>query len=479
MNYRVILNFLSWASYFEAAFLLLPAMVAMIYGEDVLYAYLISILICLAVGTLFKLIPSRQENMYAKEGFYAVALCWILFSALGAIPFVLTGEIPHYVDALFETVSGFTTTGASILTDVESLSYASLFWRSFTHWIGGMGILVFMLAILPSKGNGTVMHMMRAESPGPVVGKLVPKVRWTALILYSIYFALTILEIVILIMGDMPIYDAIVHSFGTAGTGGFGIKADSIASYSSFQQTVITVFMILFGINFSFYYLLLTKKFIPAFKMSEVRTYLLIIVTAILLITLDISPLFENTKDAAHHAAFQVGSIITTTGYATADFNVWPGFSKTILVMLMFIGACAGSTGGGIKVSRIMLLLKGVKNEIAMAVHPRGVRKVKMDGQTVEVETIRSLNAFFALYMIIFAISVLIVSLDEKDLITNFTAVAATLNNIGPGLEVVGPIGSFASFSISSKLVMIFDMLAGRLELIPLLMLFAPPTWKK
>lgn len=479
MNYRVILNFLSWASYFLAAFLLLPVLVALIYGESVWTSYLISVGICLVVGTLFRLIHSRRSNMYAKEGFYAVALCWILFSMLGAIPFVLTGEIPNYVDALFETVSGFTTTGASILTDVESLSHASLFWRSFTHWIGGMGILVFMLAILPNKGNGSVMHLMRAESPGPVVGKLVPKVRQTALILYTIYLGMTILEIVILLIGKMPVFDAFLLSFGSAGTGGFAIKADGLASYTMFQQGVITVSMILFGVNFTFYYLLLTRKLFPALKMSEVRTYFLIILVSIFLITLDILPMFDGWFEAAHHAAFQVGSIITTTGYATTDFNLWPGFSKTILVTLMFIGACAGSTGGGIKVSRIILFCKGVKNELSMSIHPRGVRKVKVDGQTVESETIRSVNAFFALYIIIFVFSVLFISLDEKDLITNFTAIAATLNNIGPGLEVVGPLGSFASFSIPSKLIMSFDMLAGRLELIPILMLFAPPTWKK
>lgn len=479
MNYRVILNFLSWASYFLAAFLLLPFLVALIYGEPVWTSYLISAGICLVVGTLFRLIHSRRANMYAKEGFYAVALCWILFSMLGAIPFVLTGEIPNYVDALFETVSGFTTTGASILTDVESLSHASLFWRSFTHWIGGMGILVFMLAILPNKGNGSVMHLMRAESPGPVVGKLVPKVRQTALILYTIYLGMTILEIVILLIGKMPVFDAFLLSFGSAGTGGFAIKADGLASYTMFQQGVITVSMILFGVNFTFYYLLLTRRLFPALKMSEVRTYFLIILVSILLITLDILPMFGGWFEAAHHAAFQVGSIITTTGYATTDFNLWPGFSKTILVTLMFIGACAGSTGGGIKVSRIILFCKGVKNELSMSIHPRGVRKVKVDGQTVESETIRSVNAFFALYIIIFVFSILFISLDEKDLITNFTAIAATLNNIGPGLEVVGPLGSFASFSIPSKLIMSFDMLAGRLELIPILMLFAPPTWKK
>lgn len=480
MNYRLIFNLLSWASYFEAAFLLLPTIVAIIYKEDALTAYLITIGICLLVGTVFKLIRPKQQTMRAIEGFYSVALCWILFSVLGAIPFVLSNEIPNYIDALFEIVSGFTTTGASILSDVESLSHASLLWRSFSHWIGGMGILVFMLAILPTKkGNGSIMYLMKAESPGPTVGKLVPKIRHTAMILYGIYFGMTMVQIIILLIAKMPLFDTLTLTFGSAGTGGFAIKNSGLADYTAAQQTIITIFMILFGVNFNFYYLLIARKIRQALGITEVRTYILIILAAIGLITIDIHNMFGSVREAAHHAAFQVGSIITTTGYATTDFNQWPAFSKTILVALMFIGACAGSTGGGIKVSRIMLLLKGIKNEIALAIHPRSIRKVKMDKHTVEPETIRSLNAFFALYMMLFAISVLIISLDEKDLVSNFTAVAATLNNIGPGLEVVGPTGNFGSFSWLSKLVMIFDMLAGRLELIPIFMLISPRAWKR
>lgn len=459
---------------------MVPALTALVYREDALVAYLISALICVAVGTIFRLIRPKQEVMHAKEGFYTVALCWILFSLLGAIPFVLTKEIPFYVDALFEIVSGFTTTGASILTDVESLSHASLMWRSFSHWIGGMGILVFMLAILPSqKGNGSIMYLMKAESPGPTVGKLVPKIRQTAMILYSIYFGMTVIQIILLLIAKMPLFDTLTLTFGSAGTGGFSIKNTGLADYTTAQQAIITVSMILFGVNFNFYYLLLAAKFRQAFGISEVKTYILIILTAIGLITIDIHNMFGSVGEAAHHAAFQVGSIITTTGYATTDFNQWPGFSKTILVALMFIGACAGSTGGGIKVSRIILLFKGIKNEIALAVHPRSIKKVQMDKHTVEPETIRSLNAFFALYMMLFAISVLVISLDEFDLVTNFTAVAATLNNIGPGLEVVGPMGNFSAFSWHSKLVLTFDMLAGRLELIPILMLISPRTWKR
>ncbi len=475
----MILNILSWASVLEAVFFLFPALVAVIYGEQVLWIYLFCAFLCAALGLLLRLLRPRENTMYAKEGFFAVALCWILFSALGAVPFVLTKEIPNYVNALFETVSGFTTTGASILSRVEDLSHASLFWRSFTHWVGGMGILVFILAILPGKGNGSNVHLMRAESPGYSVSKLVPKIRQTALILYAIYFGMTLAEILLLIICKMPVFDAITLSLGTAGTGGFGVRSDSIASYTALQQNIITVFMILFGVNFNFYYLMIIRKFRSAFGISEVKVYLVIIVAAIALITWDINALFPSLGDALHHAAFQVGSIITTTGFATTDFNLWPSFSKTILVVLMFIGACAGSTGGGIKVSRIMLLVKGIKNELAVSAHPRSVRKVKMDGHSLSPEIIRSVNSYFALYIIIFAFSLLIVSLNEMDLTTNFTAVAATLNNIGPGLAVVGPTGNFADFSVVSKLVLIFDMLAGRLELLPILMLFIPPSWKR
>lgn len=479
MNYGIILHILGLAGCFEALFLVMPAAVALIYGEKVFTSYLISIVLCAAASGALLINKPKKRTMYAREGFVAVALVWVWMSVFGAVPFVLTGEIPFYVDALFETISGFTTTGASILTNVEALSRASLFWRSFTHWVGGMGILVFILAIMPNRGNGTSVHLMRAESPGPSVSKLVPRIRYTAMILYAIYFGMTLLEIILLRAAGMPLFDAVTLSFGTAGTGGFAIKCDSVGGYTMLQQGIITVFMILFGVNFTFYYCLLTKKKKQVFAMTEVWTYLVIITVSILAIGLNITPMFDNAGLAFHHAAFQVGSIITTTGFGTVDFNLWPAFSKTILVTLMFIGACAGSTGGGIKVSRLILLVKGITKEISLSIHPRSVRKVKMEGRTVESEIIRSVNAFIALYLIIFVLSVLAVSLDEMDLVTNFTAVAATLNNIGPGLEVVGPAGNFSSFSAFSKLVLCFDMLAGRLELMPMLMLLVPFTWKR
>lgn len=479
MNYGMIIHTLGLAAGFEALFLLMPVLIALCYGENVFGIYLLSAAGCAALAGLFLCRKPKKLTMYAKEGLIAVALVWILLSMLGAAPFVLTGEIPFYVDAFFETVSGFTTTGASILTDVEALSHASLFWRSFTHWIGGMGILVFILAIIPNKGNGTIMHLMRAESPGPSVSKLVPRVRHTALILYAIYFGMTLLQIVLLLLAKMPLYDAVTLAFGTAGTGGFAIKGDSVGSYTMLQQSIITIFMVLFGVNFTFYFCVLKKKIKQCFSMTEVWLYLAIIAVSVAAIGMNILPMFENAGQAFHHAAFQVGSIITTTGFGTADFNTWPAFSKTILVTLMFIGACAGSTGGGIKVSRIMLLVKGITKEISLSSHPRSIRKVKMDGRAVESEVIRSVNAFIALYFLIFALSVLVISLDELDLVTNFTAVAATLNNIGPGLEVVGPAGNFSAFSPLSKLVLCFDMLAGRLELMPMLMLLVPSVWRK
>ncbi len=477
MNYGMILYILGMASGFEALFLLLPILVSLIYGESVLPFYLICFAICAVFGVISVLRKPKKIKMYTKEGLVAVALVWIWFSAFGAIPFVLTGEIPHYIDAFFEVVSGFTTTGASILTDVEALSHASLFWRSFTHWVGGMGILVFILAFIPNKGNGTIVHLMKAESPGPSVSKLVPKIRYTAAILYGIYFGMTVVQIILLLVTGMPLFDTLCIAFGTAGTGGFAIRNDGCADYTMLQQGIITTFMILFGVNFTFYFCILKKKIKQASSMSEVWMYLAIIAAAITAITINIAPAFQNTFLAFHHAAFQVGSIITTTGFSTVDFNQWPGFSKTILVTLMFVGACAGSTGGGIKVSRILLLLKGVGREISLALHPRSIKRVRMEGRTVETEVIRSVNAYLALYMIIFVLSILIVSLDEKDLVTNFTAVAATLNNIGPGLGQAGPAGNFSGFSDLSKLVLSFDMLAGRLELIPMLMIFVPSVW--
>ena len=416
---------------------------------------------------------------YAKEGFVTVALSWIILSVMGALPFVINGEIPKFTDALFEIISGFTTTGASILSDVESLSHCSLIWRSFSHWIGGMGVLVFILAILPLAGGGHSMHLLRAESPGPSVGKLVPRLRSTAMILYGIYFFMTLVELIILLIAKMPLFDAICTSFGTAGTGGFGIKNDSIAGYSSTIQIIVTIFMILFGVNFNVYYLFLIKKPKEALKCEELRYYLGIIAFAALFITINIRGYFPSIFEAFRHASFQVGSIITTTGFATEDFNIWPQASKTILVILMFVGACAGSTGGGIKVSRFALLLKTVGKELSHLIHPRIIKIIKFEGKKVEHDVIRSVNVFLITYVMIFAFSVLFICVDGLDLTTNFTAVAATLNNIGPGLELVGPTQNFSLFSNFSKYILMFDMLAGRLELFPMLILFTPATWRK
>lgn len=386
--------------------------------------------------------------------------------------------IPHPVDALFETVSGFTTTGSSILTDVEVLPHCVLIWRSFTHWIGGMGVLVFLLSLLPLTG-GYHMNLMKAESPGPSVSKLVPKVQSTAKILYTIYFGMTLAQIVLLLIGKVPLFDTLCITFGTAGTGGFGIVNDSIGSYSTYCQVVTTIFMILFGVNFSVYYLILTKKFRQAFKYEEVRYYFGIIIASILIITFNTVHLFRNVLVAFQQVAFQVASIITTTGFSSTDFNQWPALSKTVLVLLMFVGACAGSTGGGIKVSRILILCKAAKKEFQLYLHPNAIKKIKMDNKIISHEILRSTNIYISVYLLIFAASVLLIAIDNFDLITNFTAVAATLNNIGPGFEIAGPMGNFSSFSYLSKSVLIFDMLAGRLEIFPLLLLFFKDTWKR
>lgn len=397
---------------------------------------------------------------------------------MGALPFIFSGSIPNPVDAIFETVSGFTTTGASILADVEILPHCVLIWRSFTHWIGGMGVLVFILSLLPLTG-GYHMNLMKAESPGPSVSKLVPKVQSTAKILYGIYFVMTVIQIILLLLGGMPLFDSLCAAFGTAGTGGLGIKSDSMAGYSTYLQVVITIFMILFGINFNAYFLLITRKFAQAFKMEEVRYYLGIIAIAVLIITCNIYHMYGSVSESLQQAAFQVGSIITTTGYATTDFNLWPEISRTILVMLMFIGACAGSTGGGIKVSRILILCKTIRKELHIFLHPNAVKKIKMDGKVIPHEVLRSTNIFIIVYILIIAGSIFLIAFDDFDLITNFTAVTATFNNIGPGLELVGPIGNFGMFSWFSKIVLTFDMLAGRLEIFPLLLLFVRDTWKK
>ena len=478
MNYRIIAYIVGWIFNLQAIFMVLPCITAVIYQEDELYDFLIPILICLAIGLALTRKKPKNKVFYIKDGCVTVALSWIVLSISGALPFMISGSIPHPIDAIFETVSGFTTTGSSILTDVEVLPHSIILWRSFTHWIGGMGVLVFLLSLLPLAG-GYHMNLMRAESPGPSVSKLVPKVQSTAKILYTIYFGMTVLQIIFLLLGRMPLFDALCITFGSAGTGGFGIKNDSMGSYSTYCQVVTTIFMIAFGVNFSAYYLILTKKFRQAFSIEEVRGYLGIIAAAIVIIAFNTRHLFSGIGTAVQQAAFQVGSIITTTGYSTTDFNQWPSLSKAVLVLLMFIGACAGSTGGGIKVSRILLLCKAARKELQLYLQPNAVKKIKMDQKLVSHEMMRSTNIFLTVYLIIFAVSVLIVSIDNFDLVSTFTSVATTLNNIGPGLEVAGPLGNFSSFSYLSKSVMIFDMLAGRLEIFPLLLLFCRGTWKR
>ncbi len=479
MNYGMIVYMLGWICLFEAMFMALPLMVAVIYQEPAGWAYLMVLVLCAVLGLLLTRRKVKNRKIYGRDGLVIVAFCWIVLSIFGAAPFVISGDIPSFTDALFETISGFTTTGSSILNDVEALSRANLFWRSFTHWIGGMGVLVFILALLPIKAGGAGMYIMRAESPGPRVRKLVPKIKTTAMILYAIYFGMTVLQIILMLLAGTPLFDAMVLSFGSAGTGGFAIKNDGLASYTNLQQAIVTVAMILFGVNFNFYYLLLRRKSRQALACTEVWAYLGIIAASILVITIQVLPGFETVYQAFHHTAFQVSSIITTTGYSTADFNEWNALSKTILVLIMFVGACAGSTGGGIKVSRIIILLKGVRKEVMRVCHPRSIKKVKMDGHSLEHEAVHSVYAFVIIYICIFVVSLLVITLDEKDLVTNFTAVAATINNIGPGLNIVGPAGNFSSFSDLSKFVLMFDMLAGRLELLPLLVLFVPSTWKK
>lgn len=478
MNVSIIRRILGYVLILEAAILLLPCIVALVYGEEQGIAYILVSAVCLVVGGLLGLKKPENTVFYLKEGCVATALSWIILSIFGSIPFVITSEIPNWIDALFETVSGFTTTGASILGDVESLSKCSLFWRSFTHWVGGMGVLVFLMAIVPLSG-GSNINLMKAESPGPSVGKIVPKMRKTARILYLIYFAMTIIEIIFLVCGKMPLFDAMTTAFGTAGTGGFGIKNDSIAGYSSYIQWVVTCFMIAFGVNFNAYYLFLFRQFRKAFSIEEVRWYFITIFVCIAIIFSNTIKVYDTAFEALSKSAFQVASIITTTGFSTADFNVWSGTSKTILVLLMFIGACAGSTGGGMKVSRFVIAFKTVFKEFNSYVHPKSVRKVKMDGNPVEHDVIRTTNIYFITFILLFVLSVFFVSLEGKDLVTNFTAVAATINNIGPGLELVGPAENFNHFGIFSKFVLIFDMLAGRLELFPLLILFNPTLWKE
>ena len=478
MNYRIIFHTTGKVLLVEAGLLALPLLVSVLYHERCAWAVLASMAAAAVIGGLLTLLARpRCHTFFNREGYIIVALAWVLLSAVGALPFWFSREIPSYADAFFETVSGFTTTGASILTDVEAMSHGLLFWRSFTHWVGGMGVLVFITMISGSSDRS--MNILKAEMPGPVVGKLTPRTRDTARVLYLLYFLITTVLVGMLLLGGMPLFDSLVHAFGTVGTGGFGIKNDSIAGYSTYCQVIITIFMILFGINFNAYFLILIRKFRQAWESEEVRAYLLIIAAATLAITFNVRGYFSSFAQAFQQTIFQVASIITTTGYATTNFDLWPEFSRTILVLLMFVGACAGSTGGGIKVSRILILLKTVKKELIQLLHPRSVRRIQIDGKAIEHEVVRSTNVYMGVYIFIFAFSMLLIALNNFDLITNFSAVAATLNNIGPGLSLVGPIGNFSMFSDFSKLVLIFDMLAGRLELFPLLLLFVPNTWKR
>ena len=479
MNYRNILYTLGWVLNIEAACLALPAICAVCYGEIFYLKYIaITIGLSLLFGIALTCRAPENKAMYAKEGFVTVALSWITMSIFGSLPFFLSGAIPNFADAIFETVSGFSTTGATILTDIEALPKSLIFWRSFTHWIGGMGVLVFLVALLPLSGGGN-LHLMRAESTGPAVSKIVPKVKSSAKIIYLIYIAITVVEIVLLLLGGLDLFSALTLSFGTMGTGGFTILNSGAADYSSYVQIVITVFMFLCGIDFSLYYLILIGKFKDAIKSEEMRSYVAMVAFAIVAITVNINGLFENVWTALKHAAFQVASVVTTTGYATVDFNLWPEFSKAVLVALMLVGACAGSTGGGIKVSRVLILIKSIIKEIRVAAHPKTTVKVSLNGKTVESETVRAVNVYIGTFMVITVVSVLLISLENFNFTTNLTAVIATLNNIGPGLDVVGPMGNFSVFSSASKLLFSLLMLIGRLEVFPMLMLFSYRTWKK
>lgn len=479
MNYKVIIHTLGWVLGFEGISMIFPLICSVCYGESqIVRTFAICIAICLALGITFTRFASKKRDMYAKEGFMIVGLSWIVMSIFGALPFVISGSIPNFIDALFETASGFTTTGASILSDVEALPKGIVFWRSFTHWIGGMGVLVFLVSILPLSG-GNNFYMMKAESQGPAVGKIVPRVKTTAKILYEIYTVFTIIQIVLLLAGGMSLFDSITTAFGTAGTGGFGIRNSSMGEYSTYIQNVITIFMIVFGVDFSMYYLLLIRRGKDVLRSEEVRGYLGIIVVSTLFITFNVLGMYDSFGEALKHSAFQVASIITTTGFSTTNFDLWPEFSKTILVVLMFIGACAGSTGGGIKVSRVIIMLKSVVKTLKMSAHPKSTHKITMNGRAIEHETIRGVNVFIISYLAIFVLSLLIISLDNFDFTTNFTAITSMINNIGPGLAKVGPMENFAKFSQISKIVFVFDMLAGRLGIFPILILFSSYTWKK
>ena len=482
MNYKMMGKFVAQTLFVEMLFML-PALGISLFCRDDLavQGFLITVGILLVLqAALFFLCKGAPRVFGATDGFVSVSISWIVMSLLGCLPFCLSGEIPSYVDALFEMVSGFTTTGASVVPNVEGLSKGILYWRSFSHWLGGMGVLVFLLAVAPGdgQGKGFTMHLLRAESPGPNVGKLVPKMRKTAATLYIIYIVMTVTNVIFLLCGGMSLFESLCTAFGTAGTGGFGIKNDSLASYSPYIQNVTTVFMFLFGINFGCFYLLLLRQFRGVFKDEELRAYVGIVIAAIAIIVLNIRGLYGTLEETIRHAAFQVSSIITTTGFATTDFDLWPSLSKTVLLVLMVIGACAGSTGGGIKVARVLLLFKSLRRNIRQVMHPNRVQVVRNNGAVVEEQVLENTHAYLAAYVVIFIVSVLLISIDGFSSTTNISAVLACFNNIGPGLEAVGPTCNFSGFSVFSKIVLSLDMLAGRLEIFPILALLSRSTWK-
>lgn len=483
MNYKLIARIISFILILEALFMIPAWCISMYYHEtNASFAIVKSeLVILIAASLLWGYSRQAKYNFYAKEGFVTTGLAWIVLSLMGALPFYISQEIPSYVDCVFEMVSGFTTTGSSILPNVEAMDKGLLYWRSFSHWVGGMGVLVFLLAIVPlsGKNEGFTLHILRAESPGPSVGKLVPRMRRTAMILYLIYVVLTVLDIFFLAIGGMPLFEAVCHAFGTAGTGGFGVKVDSFAGYSPYLQNVTTVFMLLFGVNFSCYYLLLLKRFRNVFQDEELRLFIVIVLASIGLITWNIHGIYPTFRESLRHASFQVATIISTTGYATTDFDMWPAFSKGILLFLMCIGACAGSTGGGMKVARVLLLTKNTRRNFHQTLHPSEVRKVRVNDAPVDEKILNNVNAYLAAYAGIAVISFLLVSLDGFSIETNISAVLATFNNIGPGFHAVGPTHNFAEYSDLSKIVMIFDMLAGRLEIMPIMVLLSRSTWKK
>ena len=482
MNYRMIINIIGKILCVEAVFLLPPALISAFHAEWMsVLGFAVTMAALAAAGLPFALRKPRRENLYAREGFVTVGLAWLVVSAFGALPFFISRSIPNYIDCLFEVVSGFTTTGASILPNVEELPMGLLYWRSFTHWLGGMGVLVFVLALSPltAKDSGESMHLLRAESPGVRISKLVPRMRRSATILYSIYVALTLLEILLLLLGRMPLFDSLTVSFGTAGTGGFAIKADSIASYSPYCQWVITIFMLVFSINFNVYFFLLMREWRKALHNEELCAYLLIVLASTAVIAINLAGTYATVSETVRTSAFQVASIISTTGFATADFDRWPELSRTILVALMFIGACAGSTGGGMKVVRLLTMVKSAKRSVYRAIHPNGVKLLHMDGEVLDDATADSVNAYMMIYFLIVAAATLLISVDGLGFESNFTAVASCVNNIGPGLGAVGPTMNFSVYSWFSKLVLILSMLIGRLEIYPILLLFVPSVWRK